>query len=175
MYALADFCRNLEASKATTVHQDDSGNISKNNDSVENVPKKEAKPKPSKFGSLAKVKIIPYDAESNIWEVMTKYDIRSYAIVACYEIPPSRKLDVEKGLEAVLDWGVLPVRVSINSSRLIPVLASISGTSMGNEPCMQVTPQVPRQHKAELLTKWKEWWLRIRLVLSDMSSDMAEC
>lgn len=108
------------------------------------MPKEEAEPKPPKFGSLAKIKIIPYDAERSSWSVMTDDDIRPYAIVACYEIPPSRKLDVEKGLEAVLDWGVLPVRVSINSSRLIRMLASISGTSMGDDPCMQVTPQVPR-------------------------------
>lgn len=105
------------------------------------MPKEEAEPKPPKFGSLAKVKIIPYDADRNSWSVMTADDIRPYAIVACYEIPPSRKLDFEKGLEAVLDWGVLPVRVSINSSRLIHMLASISARQWAMNPACKSLPK----------------------------------
>ncbi|PGH05351.1 hypothetical protein AJ79_06820 [Helicocarpus griseus UAMH5409] len=90
-----------------------------------------------KFGSIAGVKLIPYNANLTTYQIVTAEDSnKSHAIVAMYETPASRKPSMEISQAEVLDTGLLPIRIAINSSHIISRLKSVSGTSLCDEPCM---------------------------------------
>ncbi|KAL9106127.1 MAG: hypothetical protein Q9227_008827 [Pyrenula ochraceoflavens] len=100
----------------------------------DNSTTKEAKQ--AAFGSLASVKLIPYDGARNSTCVALDPSVRAHCIVAFYDSLPSHKPGLEIVQSEVLEADLLPVRIAINSRHIVAKLESISGTSMGDEPCM---------------------------------------
>lgn len=98
----------------------------------------EPDPDPIAFGSIPECKILqnkPNDGTSTRGRCASPA-VKPYAIVAFYDIPTSRTIDKEGDLTNVVEWGLLPVHISINSRQIIQMLESISGTTLGDEPRM---------------------------------------
>jgi hypothetical protein len=80
------------------------------------------------------VKIIPFMSPKKMNLSASEPGIRKHAIVAQYEVPPSWKGDLAK-LDAS-DVKGPPLNITINSSEILTLLKTVSGTTMRAEPCV---------------------------------------
>lgn len=86
------------------------------------------------LGSTSTVKIIPFMSPKKINLAASEPGIKKHAIVAQYELPPSWKGDMTK--LGVSDVKGPPLNTTINSSEILTLLKTVSGTSLRVEPCV---------------------------------------